>query len=91
MVGVQTGLRRVGGLTSPTPAASLPLPLFSRHRADRRVEGWLRRNGWVGGFAKVDNVFLLLGGFAKVDNRFGLILSLQGGSKGWIHLYKRYV
>ena len=43
----------------------------SRHRADRRVEGWLRRNGWVGGFAKVDNVFLRLGGFAKVDNRFG--------------------
>ena len=28
-------------------------------------------NGWVGGFAKVDNVFLRLGGFAKVDNRFG--------------------
>jgi hypothetical protein len=27
--------------------------------------------GWVGGFAKVDNVFLRLGGFAKVDNRFG--------------------
>ena len=40
----------------------------SRHRADRRVEGWLRRDGW---FAKVDNVFLRLGGFAKVDNRFG--------------------
>ena len=36
----------------------------------------------MGGFAKVDNVFLLLGGFAKVDNRFGLILSLQGGSIG---------
>ena len=29
----------------------------SRHRADRRVEGWLRRDGWVGGFAKVDNRF----------------------------------
>jgi len=25
----------------------------------------------MGGFAKVDNVFLRLGGFAKVDNRFG--------------------
>ena len=24
----------------------------------------------MGGFAKVDNVFLRLGGFAKVDNRF---------------------
>ena len=42
-------------------------------------------NGWVGGFAKVDNVFLRLGGFAKVDNRFGLILSLQGGCIGWFH------
>ena len=29
------------------------------------------RNGWMGGFVKVDNVFLRLGGFAKVDNRFG--------------------
>jgi len=29
------------------------------------------RNGRMGGFAKVDNVFLRLGGFAKVDNRFG--------------------
>ena len=27
----------------------------SRHRADRRVKGWLRRDGWI----------------AKVDNRFG--------------------
>jgi hypothetical protein len=59
-----------------------------RHRADRRVKGWLRRDGW---FAKVDNVFLRLGGFAKVDNRFGYEKWLQGGSKGWIHLYKRYV
>ena len=31
----------------------------------------------MGGFAKVDNVFLRLGGFAKVDNRFWLILSVQ--------------
>ena len=31
----------------------------------------MRRDGWVGGFAKVDNVSLRLGGFAKVDNRFG--------------------
>jgi hypothetical protein len=36
----------------------------------------------VGGFAKVDNVFLLLGGFAKVDNRFGYEKWLQGGSIG---------
>ena len=59
-------------------------------RADRRVKGWLRRDGWAEGwvdgwFAKVDNVFLRLGGFAKVDNRFGLILSLQGGCIGWFH------
>jgi hypothetical protein len=39
-------------------------------------------NGWVGGFAKVDNVFLRLGGFAKVDNRFGYEKWLQGGSIG---------
>ena len=38
----------------------------SRHRADRRVEGWLRRDGW----------------FAKVDNRFGYEKWLQGGSIG---------
>jgi hypothetical protein len=35
-------------------------------------------NGWVGGFAKVDNVFLRLGGFAKVDNVF---LRLGGFAK----------
>jgi hypothetical protein len=29
------------------------------------------RNGWMGGFAKVKNIFLRLGGFAKVDNGFG--------------------
>ncbi len=29
------------------------------------------RMDWMGGFAKVDNVFLRLGGFAKVDNIFG--------------------
>ena len=34
--------------------------------------GWVvLRNGWMGGFEKVDNVFLRLGGFAKVDNGFG--------------------
>ena len=44
------------------------------------------RNGRMGGFAKVDNVFLRLGGFAKVDNRFGLILSLQGGCIGLVSL-----
>ena len=49
------------------------------------LKGGLRRDGWLGGFAKVDNVFLRLGGFAKVDNRFGLILSLQGGCIGWFH------
>jgi hypothetical protein len=32
-----------------------------------------RVDGWMGGFAKVDNVFHRLGGFAKVDNGFGLI------------------
>ena len=47
--------------------------------------------GLKGGFAKVDNVFLRLGGFAKVDKRFGYEKWLQGGCKGWIHLYKRYV
>ena len=31
------------------------------------------KRGWMGGFAKVDDVFLWLGGFAKVDNVFGLI------------------
>jgi len=36
----------------------------------------------MGGFAKVDNVFLRLGGFAKVDNRFGYEKWLQGGSIG---------
>ena len=30
--------------------------LINHHRADRRVEGG-RRNGWLGGFAKVDNRF----------------------------------
>jgi hypothetical protein len=39
------------------------------------VDGWMGgryvRYGWVGGFAKVDNVSLRLGGFAKEDNRFG--------------------
>ena len=40
------------------------------------------RNGRMGGFAKVDNVFLRLGGFAKVDNRFGYEKWLQGGSIG---------
>jgi hypothetical protein len=34
--------------------------------------GWVYlRNGWMGGFAKVDTVFLRLGGFAKVDDGFG--------------------
>jgi hypothetical protein len=33
----------------------------------------------MGGFAKVDNVFLRLGGFAKVDNRFVYEKWLQGG------------
>ena len=42
-----------------------------------------RRDGWIGGFAKVDNVFLRLGGFAKVDNRFGFEKWIQGGSIGF--------
>ena len=28
-----------------------------RHRTDRRVKGWLRMGGRLGGFAKVDNRF----------------------------------
>ena len=36
----------------------------------------------MGGFAKVDNVFLRLGGLANVDNGFGYEKWLQGGSKG---------
>jgi len=39
-----------------------------------------QRDGWMGGFAKVDNVFLRLGGLANVDNGFGYEKWLQGGS-----------
>jgi len=39
-------------------------------RADRRVKGWLHRDGW----------------FAKVDNRFGYEKWLQGGSIGLVSL-----
>ena len=38
--------------------------------------------GWVDGG---------MGGFVKVDNGFGYEKWLQGGCKGWTHLYKRYV
>ena len=46
----------------------------------------------MGGFAKVDNVFLRLGGFAKVDNRFGYEKWLQGGEHrvGFININDMY-
>jgi hypothetical protein len=45
----------------------------------------------MGGLQKLITFFSGWAGLQKVDNRFGYEKWLQGGCKGWIHLYKRYV
>jgi hypothetical protein len=62
-------------------------------RADRRVKGWLRRNGWMGGVwgmgGQREKVEEWVGGFAKVDNRFGYEKWLQGGCIGLALLWSK--
>ena len=63
------------------------------HRADRRVKGWLRRDGWaegwvgggMGGLQKLITFFSGWAGLQKLITDLDMKNGYKGGVKGWFH------